>query len=81
MKRQHEPWRDEVDLARLSADPRSVAAGWLVVSVMIALGTVGPTIMRLVEPGPAAATQSVTQKAPKTTLVARCGAANAGIVR
>ena len=74
MKRQDEPWRDEVDFARLSADRRSIAAGWLVVAVMIALGAVAPAIAPLVGRGHAAATQSVAQHAQRTTLAARCAA-------
>jgi hypothetical protein len=74
MKRRDEPWRDEVDLTRLSADRRSIAAGWLVVGVMIALGLVAPTIVPLVGGGHAAAPQSVARHAPTTTLAARCAA-------
>ncbi len=74
MKRRDESWREEVDLTCLSADPRSIVAGWLVVGVMIALGLVAPAIVPLVGGGHAATTQSVERHAPATTLAARCAA-------
>jgi hypothetical protein len=73
MKRQHEPWRDEMDIARITADRRNIVTGWIVVFVMIALGTVAPAIEPLMAGGRADAQQSATQTAPETPAVAPCG--------
>jgi hypothetical protein len=73
MKRQHEPWRDEMDIARITADRRNIVTGWIVVFVMIALGTVAPAIVPLMAGGSTEAQQSATQTAPETPTVAQCG--------
>jgi hypothetical protein len=51
MKRQHEPWRDEMDIARITADRRNIVTGWIVVFVMIALGAGAPAIAPLMAGG------------------------------
>jgi hypothetical protein len=78
MKRQHESWGDDIDLARVSADRRSITAGWVVVFVMIALGTVLPPILPLVERGYAVAMHAATASPPRADVFAQCGAADSG---
>lgn len=69
MKTRPEAWRDEVDLARVSADPRSIAVGWVVVFVMIGLGVIAPTLAPLMAGG-VAMTQSTPASPP---LASGCG--------
>jgi hypothetical protein len=78
MKRQHEPWADDIDLARVSADRRSIAAGWVVVFVIIALGTVLPPILPLVHSGYAVAMHAAAASPPRADAARACGAADVG---
>jgi hypothetical protein len=75
---QHESWRDDVDLARVAADPRSIAAGWLVVFIMIALGTIGPAVLPLVPGGHAAPIQGAAREVRQADVAARCAVSPAG---
>lgn len=56
MKHRTDPGQDDVDLARVSADPRSIAIGWIVVFAFIALGLVAPVALPIVTHGYAAMT-------------------------
>jgi hypothetical protein len=54
MSRQHERWRDDVDVARVSAQPRCIAAAWILAAALIVLGAIGPATAALIETAVAA---------------------------
>jgi hypothetical protein len=74
MKRRTDASHDAVDLARASADPRSIAVGWVVVFVFIALGAIAPSLAPLLTGGAAAVREAAAPAAPALTVAAHCRA-------
>jgi hypothetical protein len=47
--RARDTWRNEVDLDRLSAQPRCIAAAWLLVALILVMAVVEPAAAQLME--------------------------------
>ncbi len=80
-KQQDEPWRHEIDMDRVAADPRSIAAGWVIVVAMIVLGVFAPSVAPLVNGGGAAPAEASAQPRPQPSVVAQCVQPAAAVVR
>ena len=51
MTRPHaqESWQDDVDLGRIAAQPRCVAAAWMLAALIVVMAVVGPAAAALIE--------------------------------